>query len=130
MIKTIDLHPRRYSYIEGLKVTENENGYTLSSCLNFEVGFDEPFQMDVVEFDVMPDSERDVAYGLHIYLVKETRKMEYKLFRRLADQDGYNYDFIESNEDFLLMKNILSVTIYPNGEKEATFYNHQKELEQ
>lgn len=104
MIKTIDLHPRRYSYIEGLKVTENENRYTLSSCLNYEVGFDEPFQMDVVEFDVMPDLERDVAYGLHIYLVKETRKMEYKLFRRIADQDGYNYDFIESNEDFLLMK--------------------------
>ncbi|CAI6312945.1 hypothetical protein SFC78_15100 [Bacillus subtilis] len=125
MIETLDLK-HTYSYIEGLEVSETDGGYSLSSCINYENRFDKPFQMDAVEFDVVPDTERNVAYGLHIYLVKETQKMEYRLFRRIADEDGYNYDYIESTKNLRLMKNILSVSVSPNGERIAKFFNHTK----
>ncbi|MGF7533621.1 hypothetical protein AAGG74_07750 [Bacillus mexicanus] len=130
MINVFDMHPHAYSYIEGLEVTERGDSFALSACANYENGFDEPFQMKDIEFDVVPDTERPVVYGLHIVLIKETQKMEYKLFRRIADEDGYNYDYIDSTE-YRLMKNILSVTVYPNGETAGTFFKHQKkELEQ
>jgi len=125
LIKEFVFNPSSRSYIEGLEMTETIEGISLSACNYHESKFEKVFSMDTVEFDIKTESERDVGYGLHIVYVKATGTMEYKLFRMVADQDGYFCDYIDDIE-YMLMKPILRVSVSPDGTRSGEFYLHPK----
>ncbi|CAI6249676.1 hypothetical protein M1D45_06700 [Bacillus sp. SA116] len=125
MIKEFIYPKNRWSYIEGLQMIETDTGLSFTACNYTESKFDKVFNMEPVEFDILTESDRNVGYGLHIVCVKAKGVMEYKLFRMVADADGYFFDYVDSTE-YMLMKQILRLSVSPDGERTGEFYLYPK----
>ncbi|MCY9367674.1 hypothetical protein P9152_00850 [Bacillus subtilis] len=125
MIKEFIYPKNRWSYIEGLQMVETETGLSFTACNYTESKFDKAFNMEPVEFDILTESDRNVGYGLHMVYAKAKGVMEYKLFRMVADADGYFFDYVDSTE-YMLMKQILRLSVSPDGERTGEFYLYPK----
>ena len=125
MINEVRADPSAYSYIEGLSLMQTETGIHLSPCSYYEGRLQNTFSMEEVDFNIISDSANTIGYGLHIVYVKATGTMEYKLFRMIADQDGYFCDYVDSTE-YKLMKQILHISVSTDGERTGEFYLYPK----
>ncbi|MGG0941988.1 hypothetical protein ABE143_06840 [Bacillus subtilis] len=126
MIETETRRESPFAYIEGVEISETETGFSLTGCTLKHPEFKEQiFQMEPVEFDVVVHDSRNVFYSLNIVYVKETKTVEYKLFRFIADSDGYHPTYIDSTE-YMLMYSVFDCTITPSGEITGTFHVYPK----
>ncbi|WP_144453566.1 hypothetical protein [Bacillus subtilis] len=126
MIQTLNGFKSPNAYVDGLEMSETGTGFSFSRCTFKHPEFEEQvFQMEPVEFDVVVHDSRNVFYSLNIVYVKETKTVEYKLFRFIADSDGYHPTYIDSTE-YMLMYSVFDCTITPSGEITGTFHVYPK----